>query len=361
MGNCLRCFTSGSNADFEKNLKIQQEIDQTAKDDSQRIKLLLLGSGESGKSTLFKQMVTLYGKGYSEEERRGFKSIIEQNALSAIQALIDATSEILDQVEGNTTMLPEARKAADIVEPIPANLGTQISEEAARNIKIVWEDPGIQVCYENRRLLQFPDSGKYFLDKVLKICTPDYIPTQEDLLRSRVKTTGIIETEFEIEKTRFNMFDVGGQRTERKKWIHCFENVTCVIFVAAISEYDQVLCEDEETPRMQETLQLFDEIVNSAWFAETSFILFLNKRDLFEEKIKHSPITDYVEGFEGDPTSYEDCCNFIERTFHDLNRHPDKEIYSHITCATDTDNVQHVFDSVRRALIKGSLREGGFI
>lgn len=41
------------------------------------------------------------------------------------------------------------------------------------------------------------------------------------------------------------MFDVGGQRSERKKWMHCFENVTAVVFLAAISEYDQVLVEDE--------------------------------------------------------------------------------------------------------------------
>ena len=80
-------------------------------------------------------------------------------------------------------------------------------------------------------------------------------------------------------------FDVGGQRNERKKWIHCFENVTAVIFVAALSEYDQVLYEDETTNRMTEALNLFDEICNSRWFRETSMILFLNKRDLFQAKV----------------------------------------------------------------------------
>jgi hypothetical protein len=41
-----------------------------------------------------------------------------------------------------------------------------------------------------------------------------------------------------------SMFDVGGQRSERKKWIHCFENVTSIIFCVALSEYDQVLLEE---------------------------------------------------------------------------------------------------------------------
>ena len=62
------------------------------------------------------------------------------------------------------------------------------------------------------------------------------------MLRTRVKTTGIVKIEFEFgkQRTRFRMFDVGGQRSERKKWIHCFDNVTTVLFIMALSEYDQV-------------------------------------------------------------------------------------------------------------------------
>ena len=46
------------------------------------------------------------------------------------------------------------------------------------------------------------------------------------------------------------MFDVGGQRSERKKWIHCFENVTSIIFCVALSEYDQVLLEESSQVRI---------------------------------------------------------------------------------------------------------------
>lgn len=70
------------------------------------------------------------------------------------------------------------------------------------------------------------------------------------------------------------MFDVGGQRSERKKWIHCFENVTAIIFLAAISEYDSTLVEDENVNRMMEALTLFDTICNSRWFQKTSIICF---------------------------------------------------------------------------------------
>ena len=87
------------------------------------------------------------------------------------------------------------------------------------------------------------------------------------------------------------MFDVGGQRSERKKWIHCFEGVTAIIFCVAMSGYDLVLAEDEEMNRMMESMKLFDSICNNKWFVETSIILFLNKKDLFEDKIRHSPLT----------------------------------------------------------------------
>lgn len=95
------------------------------------------------------------------------------------------------------------------------------------------------------------------------------------------------------------MFDVGGQRSERKKWIHCFENVTTILFLVAISEYDQLLFEDETVNRMQEALTLFDSICNSRWFVKTSIILFLNKIDRFKEKLPISPMKNYFPDYEG--------------------------------------------------------------
>lgn len=119
------------------------------------------------------------------------------------------------------------------------------------------------------------------------------------MLRSRVKTTGITETRFVIGDLTYMMFDVGGQRSERKKWIHCFENVTAIVFLVAISEYDQLLFEDETVNRMQEALTLFDSICNSRWFVKTSIILFLNKIDRFREKLPISPMRKYFPDYEG--------------------------------------------------------------
>lgn len=140
-----------------------------------------------------------------------------------------------------------------------------------------------------------------YFDAIERIADPKFIPTNQDVLRSRVKTTGIIETTFHIDELVYRMFDVGGQRSERKKWIHCFENVTAIVFMVAVSEYDQVLVEDESVNRMQEALTLFDSICNSKWFVKTSIILFLNKIDLFKEKLVRSPMGKYFPDYTGVP------------------------------------------------------------
>jgi hypothetical protein len=140
----------------------------------------------------------------------------------------------------------------------------------------------------------------------------------------------------------------------------CFENVTAVIFVAAISEYDQVLYEDETTNRIVEALNLFEEICNSRWFRETSMILFLNKRDLFSEKLGKVPLNQFFPDYAGD-NSYESACEFMQEQFESRNRNPDKQIYTHITCATDTDNIRVVFNAVKDIIIRKSLNEAGLV
>jgi guanine nucleotide-binding protein G(i) subunit alpha len=93
---------------------------------------------------------------------------------------------------------------------------------------------------------------------------------------------------------------VGGQRSERRKWIHCFEDVTCLLFCVACSEYDETLIEDVSVNRLRESLQLFESICNNRYFLNTSIILFLNKMDLFKEKLRIIPFRDYFPEYTGD-------------------------------------------------------------
>lgn len=104
------------------------------------------------------------------------------------------------------------------------------------------------------------------------------MPTVEDILHARQMTTGIVEISWEFQSKTFKLIDVGGQRNHRAKWIHAFQGITAVIFCVALSEYDQRLREDEEKNRMHESLELFDQLINSEWFYASPIIIFFNKK-----------------------------------------------------------------------------------
>jgi len=232
---------------------------------------------------------------------------------------------------------------------------TVIDEKLGAAIHQVWWDPGVQRTWDYRSMYYLTDSAAYFLDKVAEVGRPTYVPSEQDVLRSRVRTTGITENTFLVDGNHFKIYDVGGQRNERKKWIHLFSEVTAVLFVAALSEYDMVLYEDQETNRMHEALDLFEEICNSRYFKKTAMILFLNKRDLFYEKIQQVPLTVCFPDYR-DVNDYEHGCAFIEAQFLARNKQR-KKVYTHTTCATDTSNVQAVFNAVKDIVVSDSLRE----
>jgi len=161
-----------------------------------------------------------------------------------------------------------------------------------------------------------------------------------------------------MEKQKIKIVDVGGQRSERKKWIHCFEGVNAVLYVAALSEFDQLLYEDEKTNRMEETLVLWNDIVNSRWFKRTNMILFLNKTDLFKEKIKTVSIKCAFPDYTGD-NSYESTTAYIKKKFESYNRRQRKQIYTHLTCATDSTNVSKVFGDIKDIITRQALSDAG--
>ncbi len=101
--------------------------------------------------------------------------------------------------------------------------------------------------------------------------------------KGREKKKKEVMERYRIDGIEFEMYDVGGQRSERRKWIDCFDQVDAVIFVAALSEYDQTLAESKRTNRMTEALDLFRSVCNNRAFANTSIMLFLIKKDVFAE------------------------------------------------------------------------------
>jgi len=370
--------SSGLSAEEKQSLANSKKLELINKADHKkemsRVKLLLLGAGESGKSTIFKQLKILYSdeKGYTPKEREQAKPYIYGNVFSNLKTVLDNSDKFGKVSNEHAKKEFLALLKADD-EPAP-----EITPSIAAVIKSLWNDPGIQETWKQRAQFQVQDALKYYITELDRIAAPNWVPSDPDILRSRVRTTGIQEETYKIDGVEFAMFDVGGQRNERKKWIHCFDQVTAVIFVAAISEYNQVLYEDNSMNRITEALILFEEIANSKWFKQTSVILFLNKRDLFAEKICEVPFK--AEGrFEdfrgphvvpGTPSAevgtpehkacYDAASGYLKDAFLARNK-ANKEIYVHITCATDTKNVEVVFNACKDIILKSNLHGSGFM
>jgi guanine nucleotide-binding protein subunit alpha len=111
---------------------------------------------------------------------------------------------------------------------------------------------------------------------------------------------------------------------------------------------------------MEEALGLFDSICNSVWFKNTSMILFLNKIDIFKEKLQQFPLHDSFPEYNG-PNTYDDASVYIMDRFLGLNKSKDKQIYTHFTCATDTQQIKFVMTVVNDIIIQTSLRDVGLL
>ena len=275
-------------------------------------------SGGSGKSTVVKQMRILHGSpeqsepGLSVAERVAAISTCRANCLDSMAQLLQSpTCPVLG------TGLAGARarvvKAAEVGAATHGVFGPLL----ARDLALLWSHPEVRALVG--AAVQLGDSAPYFLDQAERLAEPSFLPSDEDVLRARSITSGIVVVPFQTAKLKFELVDVGGQRSERKKWIQCFDNVTAgqfvlnvfiltvfaVLFVISLSDFNQRLYEDSSTNRMRESQKLFEEILNCIFFESTPFITFFNKVDVFREKLCTVSLREFFPEYHG-PNHYEE-------------------------------------------------------
>nr|XP_012415650.1 PREDICTED: guanine nucleotide-binding protein subunit alpha-12 isoform X2 [Odobenus rosmarus divergens] len=303
------------------------------------VKILLLGAGESGKSTFLKQMRIIHGREFDQKALLEFRDTIFDNILKGSRVLVDARDKLgipwqySENEKHGMFLLAFENKAGLPVEPATFQLYVPA-------LSALWRDSGIREAFSRRSEFQL-----------------NYFPSKQDILLARKATKGIVEHDFVIKKIPFKMVDVGGQRSQRQKWFQCFDGITSILFMVSSSEYDQVLMEDRRTNRLVESMNIFETIVNNKLFFNVSIILFLNKMDLLVEKVKTVSIKKHFPDFKGDPHRLEDVQRYLVQCFDRKRRNRSKPLFHHFTTAIDTENIRFVFHAVKDTILQENLKD----
>lgn len=279
---------------------------------SNRFQVLLLGSGDSGKSTILKQMRLIHKVPFSPQEIESYRQLVFENLTRGMAYLLDSMEDMDLRVSAeNEQFVDLVMGARDIRdgEPFPTSF--------YQPLKMLWNDPNVKQAWQRgneaalpekcvgvllikltrRLLIPIAHSLSYFYSSLDRLFDPLYQPTEQDIIRCRARTIGITETTFHLRDHEMLMVDVGGQKSERRKWIHCFQDVTSILFLVSLSGYDQCLVEDKDavsrsllpnfrshrcdganTPlsgsqnQMQDAMTIWDSICHSQWFKQTSIV-----------------------------------------------------------------------------------------
>ena len=321
-------------------------------------KILCLGAGESGKSTVVKQLKLIHKKPIESDELQLIATALHQNVIDCMKAVSYAAAAF---------QLPplSSEHAATEQRLLSHDEHSRLTSELAGPILDLFHSPTYQAAYARRAEFWILDSFPYYLKHLHRFCEPDFVPTEEDSVMARVRTTGIVESELEQkivveeedepEQLLFRVVDVGGQRNERKKWMHCFSDVSAILFIVNLAGYNAVLFEDSNKNRLLEELELFEQITNNPLFKDTPIFLFLNKKDLFESSIADYPMStnfpDYLGG-----SSLSAALDYIEGQFK--KRLPDKKtVHIASVSARWKRDIKGAFEDVKAKLYDSNRKE----
>ncbi|ORX81726.1 guanine nucleotide binding protein, alpha subunit, partial [Anaeromyces robustus] len=330
-----------------KNL-IDDKLEIDGLEERLNLKILLLGSGESGKSTILKQLKLIHKIELKNEEKEEYKNGLKRNALQCMNILTEQL-----KAHGLEFEMPESKsysKMLKAIEEVSLNDDEDhFTKEVASAIDFLWtKEPSVKKIWDKRNDFWIMDAAYYYFDNVMRFIDEDFEITEEDYVMSRIMTTGIISTEINVPPLKFTVIDVGGQRNERRKWLHCFDNVSALLYIVNLNGYNSVLFEDNSVNRMQECFDLFKQTANNEIFKNTPIFLLFNKKDLFEEKIRTESIN-ICEAFADYTGSGDlmDSLNFIEKKFKNAlnNGDPNRVQVFHIAARFKRD-IKTTWDDV---------------
>eukprot|EP01083_Nonionella_stella_P057786 151557_1 len=311
-------------------------------------KCILLGTGEQGKSTLFKRMLVDLGSGFDQDYKNGYINSIHENIIEAMKNLVYHANSVADRHE-RFRISSESQRAATQMES--TDVSERLTVNIAEAVKVLWNDRAIRTTWEFRADIQVPDSAAYFFDRIDEIVSSSFRPNDEDVLRCRDRTTGVFQESLSVKGRNFTILDVGGQKIEREKWKNVFRGTRAIIYVVALSEYNQLLFEDDATNRLDDAIDTWDTIINHG-FKDIPFVLIFNKTDLFREKIASGNAPFTFQNFKGEQ-EYNSIVDHVTDAFEMRNKE-NKPTKTFFKCAL-TDPVDDIFESISEFYDRGKM------
>ncbi|XP_069936663.1 guanine nucleotide-binding protein subunit alpha-14-like isoform X1 [Cherax quadricarinatus] len=325
----------------------------------QEARVLVLGASDTGKSTFLKQMRLVFGRGYAIDDCRRHQPHIRHNLLESLNKIVNAMSTF-----GVLQATHEAQDAAQRfanMELLKEYLqeDAQIDPCLVEQIRVLWEDPGVQEVYLRGNEYHLMTNAQYFITSAERILDENYVPNIEDILRMRFPTKGSFTSTYDLGDLRITMHDMGGQRPERTMWVNQ-QHPTTILLLASLSEYDQRVEEaTEDKNRVQESLDIFEELLQYPPFEATPVILLLNKTDIFHWKIQHHSIKDFLPNYKGSENDECQGREFIAGLYRDVAVRHGRHFVVRFSEATNTDNFRAIFSFIRTNVTRNIMSRGG--
>eukprot|EP01156_Anaeramoeba_ignava_P024371 Anaeramoba_ignava/c6814_g1_i1.p1 GENE.c6814_g1_i1~~c6814_g1_i1.p1 ORF type:complete len:198 (-),score=54.65 c6814_g1_i1:103-696(-) len=180
-----------SQKDSKRNKDIEIRLQSDYKKEQNKTKIILLGTGESGKSTLIKQLSLLFSNGFDEDDFVTYRDTIRSNILFHMNILLQEATKLKIKLEEQNQLIAENFLKKEYCLP------NDLNPETTEQINLLWKDPNIRKVYDLRSSFSLPDSCSYYFDEIDRIVAQEYKPTSKDILLCRIPTTGINSIDFQ--------------------------------------------------------------------------------------------------------------------------------------------------------------------
>ncbi|KAF9231558.1 guanine nucleotide binding protein, alpha subunit [Melanogaster broomeanus] len=245
----------------------------------------------------------------------------------------------------------------------------EVLHACSDDIISLWNDKFVREVLR-RRKIRLEELPGFFLNGLGRVTALDYIPSDDDVLRARLKTVGVSEYRCEMEAaagreqgTEWRIVDVGGSRSQPvlATWVPFFDDVDAIIFLAPISGFDQVLAEDRSVNRLEDSVLLWKAVCSNRLLANVDLVLFLNKCDILDSKLTSGiRLSKYVRSYGDRPNDLETASKYFRSKFSAIHREYSplpRKFYGFCTSVTDTTTTAGILASVRDMVVRRHLKQ----